>query len=75
LENNIIIIPSLDNKRLRIDTWSYWYEGDANLHLYDFDEKRWIYLEIKNDEYIFYRMRTIWYYENKEIIIMWKIQI
>lgn len=55
LEGNIITVPSLGNKKFRIDTWRTWYDEGSNLILYDFDLRWSVHLGINNNEYIIYR--------------------
>jgi hypothetical protein len=71
LEKDIIYIPSL-NKELKIQTWTYYYSENADLYFEEVDTRLRVYLEIKDNEYIFYRITNIWY-EGQKRIIMWKI--
>jgi hypothetical protein len=67
IEDDYVIIPSLDNKKYGISTWLT-YEDDANLAIYD-ENNRWVYVEINNNELIIYRN------ESKRKIILWRIKI
>ena len=54
VENGIIIIPSLNNKRFGISLQPFPYTVNANLYLVD-DYGNTFILEIMDNEYIFFR--------------------
>jgi hypothetical protein len=54
IEGNIITIPSLDNKKYRIETLGYLYPEHCNLYLKDCETEWPVYLEIESSIYTIY---------------------
>jgi hypothetical protein len=65
IEGNIITIPSLGNKKYRIETLGCLYPEHCNLYLKDCETEWSVYLEIGSNKYTIYdieyhRKKTIW---------------
>jgi hypothetical protein len=72
LEENILIIPALNNRKFDVASWPMWLEEKASLYLYGDDQ--WVYLEIKGRECTIYRnIRRNRSETTREVI--WRTQI
>jgi hypothetical protein len=71
IENNIISIPSLENKKYIIRTLRYLYNRNENLILEDFDNNRLVSLSIENSIYTIFWIERNFYtsYQNVKRII------
>ena len=76
IENDFIMIPSLNNKKLKISTWFYYDAPDINLRLYDYEfGNKWtVFLKKNNQKLTINYDPPIWY-RGERFHIIWEMDI
>jgi len=76
IDNNFIIIPSLNNKIMEIDTWQSYEDKEINLILinYEFGHKWTVFLKINSDKLTIHYSYPFWN-NNERFYLIWEKEL